>query len=123
MEDSAYVGRERAIAWSTSALASLYCAWLGVFLWRSAGSFGQMLEGLGAQIPPSTEFVVRQRSWLYASIFGGLVVIIGVKEFVTRDKRTSAMLTILITIFAQFLSHWFITQYYLPLFDLIAKLS
>jgi hypothetical protein len=115
--------REVLVAWVANGLACLYCGWMGVYLWRSTGVFGKMFEGLGAELPGSTSFVVVQRAWLYPTVFGALVVALLVKEALVSDKRLSTMLSLVVTILAQFLAQWMMTLYYLPLFDLIGKLS
>ena len=115
--------REHAIAWITTVLGSLYCWWMGFHQWRSTGTFGAMYEGLGSDLPTATRFLVDHRTWIYPVCFGALVAILIAKEMVMRDKRLSTMVTFLVTIAAQFLAQWMMTVYYLPLFDLINKLS
>jgi hypothetical protein len=115
--------RERRVAWAANVVGCLYCAWMGVQLWRSTGAFGALFAGLGAELPTATRMLVEYRSWIYPACFGAVVAILVGKELVVRDKRLSTMLTFLVTIAAQFLGHWMTTVYYLPLFDLISKLS
>ena len=115
--------RERWVAWATTVLGCLYCGWMGFQLWRSTGNFGAMFAGLGSDLPTATRFLVDHRSWIYPGCFVAFVAILVVKELIVRDKRLSTMLTFLLTIAAQFLAQWMTTVYYLPLFDLINKLS
>ena len=115
--------REQQIAWATTILGCLYCAWMGFHLWRTTGAFEAMFEGLGAELPLSTRILVNYRSWIYPGCFGGVVALLIAKELLMRDKRLSTMLTFFTTMAAQFLAHWMTTVYYLPLFDLIGKLS
>jgi len=115
--------RERLVAWMTTGIAGLYCGWMGVYHWRSTGSFGAMFHGLGGELPAATRVLIDYRSWIYPGVFGGLVAILVAKEFVVRDKRLSTMLTFLVTIAAQFLAQWMVTVYYLPLFELINRLG
>ncbi len=115
--------RERLVAWVTTGIAILYCGWMGVYQWRATGTFGAMFEGLGSDLPASTRVLINYRTWIYPGVFGGLIALLVAKELVVIDKRLSTMLTFLVTIAAQFLAQWMVTVYYLPLFDLINKLS
>jgi hypothetical protein len=112
------------LAWITDAVACAYFAWLFGSHWRNAGTFGQMYEGLGvARLPLSTRIVVEQAGWLFPVLF---VVFAGttlVKERFIADKRLSTMVTFLLTIVGQFVAQAAVTAYYLPMFDLIGKLS
>jgi uncharacterized membrane protein YeaQ/YmgE (transglycosylase-associated protein family) len=96
---------------------------VGTTLWSRSATFGSLLEGLGAELPASTKFVVAHGGWLYPLVFGGLIGVLTAKELLVQDKRLSAMLTVLVTIVAQFLSQWLLTPYFLPLFGLMDKLS
>ena len=115
--------RERWVAWATTVVGCLYCGWMGFHLWRSTGTFGAMFAGLGSDLPTATRLLVDYRNWIYPGCFGALVAILIAKELIVRDKRLSTMLTFLVTIAAQCLAQWMTTVYYLPLFDLINKLS
>jgi hypothetical protein len=115
--------REQQVAWATTILGCLYCGWMGFYLWRSTGTFEAMFAGLGADLPPPTRVLVEYRSWIYPGCFGGLVALLIAKELLMHDKRLSTMLTFFMAMAAQFLGHWMTTVYYLPLFDLIRKLS
>lgn len=115
---------EARLAWITDAVACAYFAWLFGFHWRNAGTFGQMYEGLGvAQLPLSTRIVVEQGGWLFPVLFvvfaGGTLV----KERFIADKRLSTMVTFLLTIVGQFVAQAAVAAYYLPMFDLMGKLS
>jgi type II secretory pathway component PulF len=115
--------REHGLAWGITIVASLHCAWMGFHLWRSTGKFAALYEGLGTQLPSPTRMLVEQGSWIYPLCFGGLIAVLVAKEVMVRDKRLSTMLTFAVAVVAQFLAHWMTTAYYLPLFDLIDKLS
>jgi hypothetical protein len=115
--------REQRVAWATTIIGCLYIGWMGLHLWRSTGTFAAMFAGLGSELPVPTRILIDYRSWIYPGCFGSLVGILVAKELIVRDKRLSTMLTFLVTIAAQFLAQWMTTVYYLPLFDLINKLS
>jgi len=104
-------------------VACAYFAWLFGFHWRSVGAFRQMYEGLGAELPLPTRFVVNQRAWFFPllfAIFAGAAI---GKERLIADKRLSVMVTFLLTIVGQFVAQALVTAYYVPLFDLIRKLG
>ena len=61
--------------------------------------------------------------YVYPSVFGAIVLALIVKELAIPDKRLSTMLTFLIALVAHWLSYWFASLHYLPLIDLIHKLS
>lgn len=111
--------RELVVAWTANVLACVYCTWLGGYLWQSTIAFGQIFEGLGTQLPASTQFVLENQGWLYPVVFGGLVAVLLFKEMFVYDKRLSTMLSLCVTILAQLLSQWFMAAYYHPLFQLI----
>jgi type II secretory pathway component PulF len=115
--------REARLAWITDAAACAYFAWLFGFHWRNVGAFGQMYEGLGAELPLLTRFVVGQGTWLFPLLFAVFAGAAVGKERLIADKRFSVMVTFLLTIVAQFVAQALVTAYYLPLFDLIGKLS
>jgi type II secretory pathway component PulF len=115
--------RERRVAWIATTVASLYCCWMGLQLWRATATFEAMFEGLGAELPLATRIVVEHGPWLYPAYIIGFVAILVWKELILADKRLSTMVTCLVLIVAQFVGHWFTVAYYLPLFDLIKKLG
>lgn len=115
--------REQILAWLTTGVAGLYCVWAGTVLWRSSGAFGAMFEGLGAELPTPTRIVVEHGYWIYPLVFGGVAVGLVVKERLVTDKRLSTIITCLTAILVQWLAQWFIHLHYLPLFDIIKKLS
>jgi hypothetical protein len=96
---------------------------MGFHLWRSTGQFARMIEGLGADLPPPVAFLVQHGGWFYPLVLGSPVLLVFGNEFVIRDKRASTMITFLLAIIGQFAAHWMTTAYYLPLVELIGKLS
>ena len=115
--------RERWIAWAACSFGCVYCLWMGLQLWRGTGTFGAIFEGLGAELPAPTRILVSYRSWIYPGCFGGFVAILVAKELVLTDKRLTAILTMLITLGAQFLGNWMMVAYYRPLLDLVRKVG
>jgi hypothetical protein len=115
--------REARLAWITDAIACAYFAWLFGLHWRNVGVFAQMYEGLGAEIPLPTRFVINQGVWFFPLLFAVFAGAALGKERLIADKRLSVMVTFLLTIVGQFVAHGLVTVYYLPLFDLIRKLS
>ena len=122
-ERRAREARETALAWSATGLALLYFAWRGVMLFRATSAFGAMFEGLGADLPAATRFAVDHRAAVLALVCGLPALVVLVKEPLIRDKRTSTMVTMLVVIAALIAVDVLVTVYYLPLFDLIGKLS
>ena len=114
--------REFVVAWVVNGLACVYCLWVGAFLWRSAGVFGNLVAGLG-QEPIPMAFVARQRLWLFPAIFGSLVVVLLAKEVRIRDKRLSSALSFFAVLLAQLLFQGTMTLFYLPVLDLMKKLG
>lgn len=115
--------REARLAWIIDAVACAYFAWLFGVHWRNVGVFGQMYEGLGAELPLPTRFIVNQGMWFFPLLFALFAGATLGKERLIADKRISVMVTFLLTIVGQFVAHGLVTVYYLPLFDLIRKLS
>jgi hypothetical protein len=115
--------RERFVAWAGTLAAVLYFAWLGATLARAAKDFGVIFQGLGADTPPVTSFVVTHHAWLVPVMFGVPALVTLGKEAVISDKRVSMMITMLIVILVRWCADAMITAYYLPLFDLIRKLG
>jgi hypothetical protein len=115
--------REAALAWTATGLAVLYFAWRGVMLFRVTRSFRSMFEGLGADLPAVTRFAVDYRVAVLLLVCGLPAVVVLVKELVIRDKRTSVMLTMVVVIAFLIAADLLVSAYYLPLFDLIGKLT
>jgi len=115
--------RDLVIAWATNAAACGYLGWLLWVLWRGGRMFKGMFEGLGAELPLLTQIVIDQGFWLMPCLYGAFAGTVLVKEAFIDDKRFSTMLTCLLTIVAQWIAHGLITAYYLPLVDLMGKLS
>jgi hypothetical protein len=115
--------REQVLAWVTTIVASSYCGWMGFQLWRGAGRFAAMYEGMGAQVPNPTWILVEHGGWIYPVCFGGLIAVLVAKELLVVDKRLSTMISFLLAIVAQFVAHWMTMAHFVPLFDLIEKLS
>jgi hypothetical protein len=115
--------RDLVIAWVTDAVACGYVGWQFWVLWRGGRVFKDLFEGLGAQLPPSTQLVIDHGVWLMPCLYGTFTAAVFGKELVVHDKRFSAMLTCLLVIVAQWVAHAVLTAYYLPLMDLIGKLS
>jgi hypothetical protein len=115
--------REEILAWAGSILAVLHFAWRAATFFRLTTTFSAMFEGLGAELPLMTRLAVEHRIPVLSLAFGLPSLIVLGKEFVIQDKRTSLMLTMLIVIIVLFISDLLVTAYYLPLFDLIGKLS
>jgi hypothetical protein len=115
--------REVALAWTADALAVAYFAWRGATLFRIAGTFQAMFRGLGADVPPATHLVVDHRALVLSVAFGLPALLVLGKELVISDKRTSVMITMLVVIGTLLVGDMLVAANYLPLFDMINKLS
>jgi hypothetical protein len=82
-----------------------------------------MFEGLGAQVPAPTRLLLDHHVVLFGATFGVSALGVLIKEGFVPDKRISLMITMLLVIIIRFIADAFLTVYYLPLFDLIQKLS
>ena len=111
------------LAWVAALLVSLCCICTCVFLLRSTGVFAELFKGLGVELPLATRFLITTYSWLYPLLFLGAAVLVIAKEFVLRDVRRRLAATLIIFVAA--VSSAGLVQYalYLPLFDLVKKLS
>lgn len=115
--------RERLVAWVTNSVGCLYCAWMGATLLLGTRGFLEMFKSVGAELPPSTAFVVSNRIWLYPVVFGTAVLALLVKELLIGDKRLSTMLTFSIVLVVHWVAYWFVSLHYVPLFALIQNWS
>lgn len=104
--------RERVIAWAGAWLACFYFLWLGFTLSRGAAQFGQLFEGLGAEVPPLTRFLVDHHAVLFSAAFGVAALVVLVKERFVADKRVSMMITMLLVIVVRFVVDAVITMYF-----------
>jgi uncharacterized membrane protein YhaH (DUF805 family) len=113
----------KGLAWVAALLVSLCCICTCVFLLRSTGVFAELFKGLGVELPLATRFLITTYSWLYPLLFLGAAVLVIAKEFVLRDVRRRLAATLIIFVAA--VSSAGLVQYalYLPLFDLVKKLS
>jgi hypothetical protein len=114
---------ERRIAWISDAIACLYFAWLCFVLVRHTSAFAGAFEGLGAEIPASTAFLVRHYQWLYPVFLGGAGLFVLSKERWLRDARVSTAVTFTTALLVQAVSDHCREMTISPLLDLMRKLS
>lgn len=111
------------IAWVSNTIACLYFAWLYVVLARHTSSFFGLFQGLGAELPATTSFLVGHYWWLYPLVLGGAAAFVVAKEWWIRDKRVSTALTFTVALLVQAAADNCRELLFLPLLDLIGKLS
>jgi hypothetical protein len=114
--------RERILSWTAAIVAAAYFVWVGVSLSRGAQGMAASMESLGAAVPDATRFILDHRIWLPVGFCTGAILVLA-KEAAMRDKRSSMMITMLLFIVFRVLADAIIRLYYLPLFDLMKKLS
>ena len=114
---------ERLLAWAADLVAILYFGWSYAFLSRHTMALGAMIEGLGAQPPVATAFVMAHHAWLYPALFGGAGILVLAKEFWIEDKRMSAVVTFVIALLVLWASDYCRSALFLPLLDVIEKLA
>lgn len=114
--------RELAFAWTATAIACLYCAWLALTLWRHANAFGTIFRNLGVELPKGTRFVV-EHVWIYPVLFGILALFAVVKEWIVRDKRMSVMLSFLVMMLGQWAAGALTALYQQPLFEILRRIE
>ncbi len=115
--------RESFISWTTDIFAAAYLLWMGYSLRAGTANLGHLYEGLGADLPVFTRFLVQQGGWFYPLVFGFFTLIVFAKEFVIRDKRISTMVTFLLAILGQFVWHWMTTLFFYPMVELIQQIG
>jgi hypothetical protein len=109
--------------WLANVVALLYFVWNYLFLARQTAAFRGLFEGLGAEIPAPTAFVLAHHRWLYPVVFLGAGIAVLVKEFWITDKRLSAGITFVIALGILWTSDYFKTVLFYPLLGLIEKLA
>ena len=114
---------ERLLAWAADLVALIYFAWSYAFLSRHTTAFGAMIEGLGAEPPGPTAFVMAHHGWLYPAMFGGAAILVLAKEVWIHDKRVSAVATFVIALLVLWVSDYCKSVLFLPLLDVIEKLA
>ena len=114
---------QEVLAWFATAVSCLYFAWAYQTLGRHLGAFQAMFEGLGAEVPPSTQFLIDNQAWFCPLLFGAAILGVLGKEFLIRDKRLSLTLTLTTAILVVFVVEWIKVVYYFPLFGILEKLS
>jgi len=115
--------RETILAWSGCVIASLYFAWLWFVFGRVGETFSGMFEGLGAEIPPATQFLIDHHAWLFPAVFGVPILGLLLKECFLGDKRASLMITLVVVILVRWAADVGISIYYAPLMHMIRQLS
>jgi len=115
--------RGKGLAWVAALLVSLCCICACLFLLGSTGIFTELFKGLGVELPAPTRFLIETYSWLYPLLFVGAALLVIAKEFLLRDVRRRLATTVIIFVAA--VSWVGLVQYalYLPLLDLVKKLS
>ena len=114
---------ENRIAWVSDLIACLYFVWLYIVLARHTSSFSSLFQGLGAEPPAMTAFLVRHYWWLYPLVLGGAAAFVVAKEWWIRDKRVSAALTFTVALVVQAVAEHFRELLFVPLLDLMGRLS
>jgi hypothetical protein len=114
---------EGRLAWVSDLIACLYFGWLYLVLARHTSTFVGAFEGLGAQLPASTAFLVRHYWWFYPAFLGGAGVFVVAKEWWIRDKRVSTALTFTVALLVQAITDHCREMLFRPLLDIMQKLS
>ena len=117
------VGSEGKLAWATDFVALSYFAWSYLSLARHTEALRGAIEGLGAEIPGPTAFVLSHHGWLYPTVFVGAGILVVAKEAWLRDKRLSAGLTFAIALLVLWTSDYFKAVLFYPMLGLISKLA
>jgi uncharacterized membrane protein len=110
-------------AWLLSVLMSFGCLLVCSALYRSTAIFGDLFKGLGVELPLATKFLIASYSWLYPLFFGAVVILLIAKEFFLHGIRRRLVATGII--FFAVISSLELVHYvlYLPLLDLVQRLS
>jgi hypothetical protein len=111
------------VAWFSTAASSLYFAWMLLVLNRHTRAFKSMFEGLGADIPAPTRFVIENQGWFFPLLFGGAGLGLITKELLVKDKRLSLAITLAVATLVLFVADWIRTAYFFPLFEMVEKLQ
>lgn len=115
--------RDAIIAWFAVGISCAYFIWSYISLETSTKVFQTLFTGLGVEFPVPTRFVIASHSWLYPLLFCGAGALTIAKEFVIRDRRTSLLLTLVISLLVLFSTDWIRQVFTLPLLDLVQKLK
>ncbi len=114
--------REWAFAWTATAIACLYFAWLAFTLWRHASAFGAIFRGMGLELPSATRLAV-EHVWIYPALFGILALVAVIKEWIVRDKRTSVMLSFVVMMLGQWAAGIATALYQQPMLDIMRRIQ
>lgn len=109
--------------WLLSLFACAYCLWVGVSLYIFTGIFINMYASMGVDLPLSTKIVISSYRLLDPPIFGGVAVLIIVKQFLVRDKWANLATTLGATLIAVVAANWVIHTLYAPVLAMIEKLN
>jgi hypothetical protein len=107
--------RDAILAWTVCGLGCACCAWLGATSRWQASLLADVFEGLRIATPLPTAFLLANGWWLDPAVFGGLAALLILKEIQLRDKRTSAIVSCLLTITALLVAQGMAALQWLPL--------
>jgi len=111
------------LAWVLSVLVSLICLIVGFILSQITPIYRDLFKRLGVELPLTTRFLIANYFWLYPLLFRGLAFLAIAKEFWVRGTRrrlSFSGIILLAAILSVGLDRFIM---YLPLFDLVQKLS
>jgi len=115
--------KELWFAWGTSVFVSLCCIFICIALVQFTRNFMELFKGIGVELPLATRLLIATYSWLFPLLFVGAAVLVIAKEFVLHKMRHRLATTAVVFLAA--ISSVGLVQYvlYLPLLDLVKKLS
>jgi type II secretory pathway component PulF len=109
--------------WLATILACAYFIWTGIFLYHSTPAFTALFSSIGVDIPLSTRIVIRTYRFLYPALFGGMTVLMILKQFFVREKWASLSITFMATVLAGLASDEIVRALYHPINDLVEKVG
>ena len=111
------------LSWLATAVVALPCLFLTLVLGNVLEPFAAMFQGLGAEVPWPTHFLLATHGWPLRLIFLGLGLFVIWKEFSIHELRRRFVLTARIFFAALLTAVVVMLTLYLPVLVLASKLA
>jgi type II secretory pathway component PulF len=111
------------LSWAMSLFVALQCAVLAIAMVRVVPIFGDMLRAMQVELPWPTRILLSTHQWLLPLFFVALAAFVIGKEFSVKENGHKFVVTGEVFLAAALTPGLVILVLYLPLFELIRKLS
>jgi hypothetical protein len=111
------------VYWYVALIGSLYLFLCYFFIAKVLPIFATLFEGLGVDLPLPTRVLITGRSWFFPVVFVVVALLAAARKFLQLDRFQLRIFDGILIFLCLTILPLAILVLYLPLFDLIRKLS